>query len=61
MDHQQQQHFSKSKLYLENQLCRFCYEPCEEGVKDGSLIAPCYCKGSMKHIHQKCLKNWIKF
>ena len=37
--------------------CRICY-----GIDfsiENPLICPCTCKGSMKYIHFKCLKNWL--
>ena len=24
------------------------------------LIAPCFCAGSLKYVHQDCLQRWIK-
>ena len=35
--------------------CRICYN----SVKD-TLVAPCRCSGSIKHIHQSCLVQWVK-
>jgi hypothetical protein len=35
--------------------CRVCYEQAEEG----SLLHPCKCTGSLKYIHEDCLKTWI--
>ena len=37
--------------------CRICYG--EESDEENPLICPCICKGSMKYIHYKCLKNWL--
>lgn len=36
--------------------CRICYEP---ELEDDTIITPCDCNGSMKYIHEKCLKTWI--
>lgn len=36
--------------------CRICYEP--ESNED-IIIEPCECSGSMKYVHEKCLKTWI--
>lgn len=37
-----------------------CWICLGEDVEDGdSWIAPCYCKGSVKYIHEKCLLRWI--
>jgi hypothetical protein len=35
--------------------CRICFNS-----KDGDLVAPCHCKGSIRHIHQGCLVKWLK-
>nr|CAD7392482.1 unnamed protein product [Timema cristinae] len=32
---------------------------CEGGI-DTPLIAPCYCAGSLRYVHQACLQQWIK-
>ena len=34
--------------------CRICFSS-----KD-KLISPCKCSGSIKYVHKKCLKKWIK-
>jgi E3 ubiquitin-protein ligase MARCH1/8 len=31
----------------------------EEEPTLGKLISPCKCKGSVKFIHEECLKTWI--
>nr|CAD7256174.1 unnamed protein product [Timema shepardi] len=36
---------------------RICH--CEGGI-DTPLIAPCYCAGSLRYVHQACLQQWIK-
>lgn len=38
-------------------ICRICH--CE-GDNDVPLIAPCYCAGSLRYVHQACLQQWIK-
>lgn len=38
-------------------ICRICH--CEAS-QDFPLIAPCYCSGSLKFVHQQCLQMWIK-
>ena len=35
-------------------ICRICYE------NDSKLIYPCKCSGSIKWIHESCLKKWIE-
>ena len=37
--------------------CRICYGT--DYSIENPLISPCTCKGSMKYIHFKCLKNWL--
>ena len=48
-----------SKLFetKEIKICRICFE---KGEKNNPLISPCLCEGSIKYVHQTCLKNWIK-
>ena len=36
--------------------CRICYED----DKISNLLTPCYCKGTMKYVHQECLLTWMK-
>ena len=31
-----------------------------EGDSEVPLIAPCYCAGSLRYVHQACLQQWIK-
>ena len=40
-----------------NKVCRICYG--DDTSSENPLICPCICKGSMKYIHYKCLKNWL--
>ena len=50
-------------LFKENKnkkVCRVCYGEEEKTDPDNPLISPCICKGSMKYIHYKCLKNWLE-
>ena len=42
---------------IKNKVCRICYG--DDTSTDNPLISPCICKGSMKYIHYKCLKNWL--
>lgn len=37
-------------------LCRVCFEAESDSHK---LISPCKCSGSMKYIHEECLKIWL--
>ena len=36
--------------------CRICYEA---ESTENPVITPCECSGSMKFIHEQCLKTWI--
>lgn len=38
-------------------LCRICRSP--EGPED-PLRYPCACRGSIKYVHQACLRLWLK-
>lgn len=40
---------------LEN-ICKICFE--FESEKQ-QLISPCMCTGSMRYVHEECLKTWI--
>lgn len=37
-------------------ICRICLEPETTG---NNFITPCYCTGSVKYVHEECLKTWI--
>ena len=50
-------HHSLLKSPKEPILCRICLEP--EFMLD-DLRSPCACKGSIKHVHETCLKKWIE-
>ena len=36
--------------------CRICFEG---DSSENPLISPCECNGSVRYIHEKCLKEWI--
>lgn len=40
----------------EETTCRICMEPASPNLP---LISPCKCSGSVKYIHEECLKTWI--
>ncbi|XP_049793509.1 E3 ubiquitin-protein ligase MARCHF8 isoform X1 [Schistocerca nitens] len=46
-----------SSLSNNHDICRICH--CE-GDSEVPLIAPCYCAGSLRYVHQACLQQWIK-
>ncbi|CAF4776945.1 unnamed protein product [Pieris macdunnoughi] len=37
-------------------ICRICH--CESEIHN-PLLAPCYCSGSLKFVHQSCLQQWL--
>jgi hypothetical protein len=39
-----------------NAVCRFCFEPQDA---DNPLLIPCNCSGTVKYIHEACLKVWL--
>ena len=38
-------------------ICRICLDHFKE---NSNLIAPCHCTGTMKYVHNTCLKTWIE-
>ncbi|KAJ3353630.1 hypothetical protein GGF32_002925 [Allomyces javanicus] len=38
-------------------VCRICRD---EGTPDNPIYAPCRCTGSIRHVHQDCLMEWLK-
>ncbi|OMJ79436.1 hypothetical protein SteCoe_20537 [Stentor coeruleus] len=40
----------------EEKMCRICFEHENES---NPIICPCRCNGTMKYIHEECLKSWI--
>jgi hypothetical protein len=40
----------------EELMCRICFDG--ESTSSNPLIAPCRCKGSMRHVHARCLAEW---
>ncbi|KAK6641829.1 hypothetical protein RUM44_013547 [Polyplax serrata] len=47
-----------STLSANQDICRICH--CEGETNDNALVAPCYCSGSLRWVHQECLQQWIK-
>ncbi|XP_047514386.1 E3 ubiquitin-protein ligase MARCHF8-like [Pieris napi] len=37
-------------------ICRICH--CESEIHN-PLLAPCFCSGSLKFVHQSCLQQWL--
>lgn len=68
------QNSNKSFDDINNIQCRICYdseekkeylnklnsitEGCNEKISE--MISPCKCEGSVKFVHEKCLKKWIE-
>ena len=42
----------------EEVFCKVCFESASTEAT-GKLIAPCLCSGSVKYIHEECLKTWL--
>jgi len=42
----------------EEKFCKICFEP-KSNKTMGKLIAPCNCSGTVKYIHEECLKTWL--
>lgn len=53
-NHSNNSSFSSLK---ENYTCRICLEKEKANAK---LITPCLCKGTMRYVHNLCLKKWLE-
>lgn len=42
--------------YITEGVCRICYENETQG---SALLHPCKCAGSVRYIHEECLKAWL--
>lgn len=42
----------------EESFCRICYSNTNPMTGTSDLISPCNCNGSVKYVHQSCLKMW---
>lgn len=40
------------------EFCRICYSDCSPIDNSKDLISPCNCIGSVKYVHNSCLKLW---
>lgn len=47
---------SSNISYSNNDICRICHCEADNG---NPLLAPCYCSGSLKYVHQGCLQQWL--
>lgn len=48
---------AQPQVYEGDPYCRICYETAE--TLQNPLIEPCDCKGSLQHVHRKCLLRWV--
>lgn len=48
--------YHKLKSDKEERICRICFE---HGNDESPLISPCRCSGSVRYIHEECLKTWL--
>ncbi|KIM24200.1 hypothetical protein M408DRAFT_331945 [Serendipita vermifera MAFF 305830] len=48
--------FGSSPEPAEPDTCRICSGPAEPGMP---LYHPCKCSGTIRHVHQDCLKSWL--
>lgn len=39
-------------------VCRICHENCCNGTK--CVNSCCMCKGSLEHVHARCILKWIR-
>ncbi|KAJ8658630.1 hypothetical protein O0I10_005670 [Lichtheimia ornata] len=46
-----------SQLESEDPKCRICFGESEEG--GAAFIVPCKCNGSIRYVHDLCLKDWM--
>ncbi|PSC75339.1 ring finger membrane [Micractinium conductrix] len=42
----------------EPSICRICWQE-GDGEPGGALLTPCRCAGSQKHVHERCLAEWM--
>ncbi|CDS04162.1 hypothetical protein LRAMOSA07117 [Lichtheimia ramosa] len=48
---------TSSQLENEDPKCRICFGESEEG--GAAFIVPCKCNGSIRYVHDICLKDWM--
>ena len=46
-----------SLMSNQGDICRICHCEADE---ESPLITPCLCLGSLQHVHQGCIQQWIK-
>ena len=53
---------SNHSLYLISSYCKKMFTPIHSGDEDTQeLFMPCLCSGSIKYVHEACLKEWLRF
>ena len=50
---------SIKQIPVNDKACRICLESEIKVETTGELISPCQCTGTVKHVHEECLKKWI--
>ena len=48
---------TRNSIILEERFCKICFEVYETKLT-GNLINPCKCTGTVRYIHEECLKTW---
>lgn len=43
---------------MEGPICRVCFDE-GDSQPGGALLSPCRCRGSMAHVHERCLREWL--
>ena len=52
------ENFTQGEINELEKSCRICLQ--EGRLKDDdNFIAPCGCSGSLKFVHENCLKRWL--
>ena len=52
------EHFTQGEIDNLEKSCRICLQ--EGRLKDDDhFIAPCGCSGSLKFVHESCIKKWL--
>lgn len=49
---------NEEEIEEEERFCKICFEQTSNELTS-RLIAPCKCSGSVKYIHEECLKTWL--
>lgn len=48
---------SRGRAKTPNKICKFCLY--DSSNYQGNLISPCKCRGSLKYVHEECLKTFL--